>query len=102
MTVVQPERYAGDLWCHPDKRLGSPLLRYEPARPEQRTRGGQLARAARPATVTLCGPIGGQLECDPERLRYEAQRLLDAADTLDTIRAREPLAAADGQGVLSV
>lgn len=100
MTVIRPERYAGGLWRHPEERLGSPLLRYEPAQPEQHTRGGQLLRVAAPARVTLCGPLGGQLPCDPERLRYEAQRLLDAADTLDALLAEEPLTDTTGQGVL--
>lgn len=100
MTVVQPEQFAGDMWRHPERRTGSPTLRYEPARPEQHTRGGQLLRAARPACVTLCGPLGGQLPCDAERLRYEAQRLLDAADTLEALIANEPLTDTTGQGVL--
>lgn len=85
MTVVQPERYAGDLWRHPDQRPASPDIYYEPAIAEQTNRSGKVTRPGRDACVRLTGPLSGQLCCDPERLRYEAHRLLDAADTLDAM-----------------
>jgi hypothetical protein len=79
--IRTPERYAGDLWRHPDQRLGSPGIYYQPPTDETRK------RPARPATVRLTGPLGGALYCDPARLRYEAARLADAADTLEAMRA---------------
>lgn len=99
--IVTPEPYAGHLHRHPDNRPGSPMLRYEPAIPEERNRRGTVTQPARAAHVVLCGPLGGQLACNPERLRYEAHRLLDAADTLeDHLRADRAVTTIEVQGSL--
>ena len=97
MTVVQPERWA-DQWRHPDP--GALGITYVPAATEQRTRGGQLVRAARPAGVRITGPLSGRVTCDVADLDREISRLVDARDTLAAILEREPLATGDGQGVL--
>jgi len=63
--------------------LGSLGLYFEPPLEEQTNRRGEITRAARAPYVALTGPIGGTLAADPKRLRHEARRLLDAADTLE-------------------
>ena len=101
MSVVSPVTKSGvDLWWHPEP--GALGIYYEPARPEQRTRCGQLLRAARPAGVRITGPLSGQITCDLADLDREIRRLTDARDTLAAIIEREPLATDDGQGVLGV
>jgi hypothetical protein len=101
MTVVRPETKPGiDQWWHPE--AGALGIYYEPARPEQHTRGGQLVRAARPAHVRLTGPLGGSAPCDLADLDREIRRLTDARDTLAALLEREPLATDDGQGVMSL
>ena len=102
MTVVEPQPFAGDLFRHPKGQLGSPLIRYVPAVPADRDRRGNIRRPATPAHVVLSGPLGGTLACTPDRLRYEAHRLLDAAATLETLIEREPLTDITGQGTLDL
>lgn len=97
MSVVQPVP-RGDVWRHPEP--GALGIYYEPARPEARTRRGQLVRAARPGHVRLTGPLGGSDACTLDDLDREIRRLTDARDTLAALLEREPLATDAGQGVL--
>jgi hypothetical protein len=99
VSVVEPEPYAG-FFRHPGEQLGSPMLKYVPARPAVTDRRGNIRHAAIEAHVVLCGPLGGQLACTPARLRYEGHRLLDAAATLQALIDREPVADVEGQGML--
>jgi len=100
MTVVQPvPRYRGDdVFRHPEDGLLT--IQYEPPRPEQRTRGGQIIRPARPACVVVLGPLGGRRPFTVDDLDQEIRRLTDARDTLAALHEQEPLATTDGQGVL--
>ncbi len=101
MTVVQPATKSGiDQWWHPEP--GALGIYYEPARPEARTRGGQLVRLARPAHVRITGPLGGHASCDVDDLEREIRRLTDARDTLAALLEREPLTDTAGQGVMSL
>lgn len=99
MTVVTPvQRPGDDQWRHPHDGLLT--IQYEPARPEQRTRGGQVLRPAQPACVVVLGPLGGRRPFDVEALDLEIRRLTDARDTLAALQEREPLTTDDGQGII--
>lgn len=62
--------------------LDSLCLHLIPATPE--TRKGRTTTPATPACIQVAGPIGGHRHMSAERLRIEADRLLFAADLLDT------------------
>lgn len=85
MTVWLIER-TGRLEGHADNT--SPGIHLEAAVPARIDRRDRETSPARPATVRLTGPLGGRMTTsDPERLRYEAARLLHAARLLELEQA---------------
>lgn len=61
----------------------------EPATPEHRAPRGKLIAAARPAHIRVTGPLTGSWPVtEPDELRREAKRLLEAADALADEQAR--------------
>lgn len=77
----------GGLPRHPE---GLVSLTYAPPVHEERNRRGDVTRHAQPAHVRLSGPLGGVRLVDSDDLVAEALRLLDAAATLDAIKAAYP------------
>lgn len=68
---------------YPKLDLDSVGLSFEKPIPEQKNRRGAVTQRGRPVAVRLTGPTAGvRVWTDPERLRSEARRLLDAADLL--------------------
>lgn len=81
MTIFERQDDQGRWWI-----LG---LYPEAAIPEHRAPRGKLLAAARPAHIRVTGPITGHWNVtEPDELRREAKRLLEAADALADEQAR--------------
>lgn len=71
---------------HPQPAAAAFSAYYQPPRPEQRNRT-RVVTDATPASVRICGPLGGTLvTADPDVLRSEAGRLLEVADVLEAVQ----------------